>query len=88
LGDFIVKEQILGLIFLILGVGVLTWCARLDRQAFLKRRDPKEKWSYIDGEKEEEITKTKARGAILMVIGASMSIFGLISFLLNLKLPE
>ena len=88
MGDFIVKEQILGLVFLILGVGVLTWCARIDRKAFLKRRDPKEKWSYIDGEKEEEITKNKFRGVIMMLIGASMALFGLISFMLNLKLDQ
>ncbi len=88
MGEFIVEEQIMGIIFIFLGAGVLTWCARLDRSDFLKRRDPKEKWSYIDGEKEQEVTKQKVRGLILMVIGASMSLFGLVSFLMNMKLPE
>ncbi|MGV7220585.1 MAG: hypothetical protein ACQ9MH_03545 [Nitrospinales bacterium] len=88
MGDLIVKEQLLGLAFLIVGIGVLTWCASIDRKDFLKRRDPKEKWSYIDGEKEDELTKNKTRGIIMMLIGASMSLFGLISFLLNMKLGE
>jgi hypothetical protein len=88
LGDYIVGDQILGLVFLVIGVLILTWCARIDRKAFLKRRDPKEKWSYIDGEKEDEVSQNKFRGFIMMLIGASMSIFGLVSFLINMKLDK
>jgi hypothetical protein len=88
LGKYIVEDQILGLVFLVIGILILTWCARIDRKAFLKRRDPKEKWSYIDGEKEDVVTRNKSRGFIMMLIGASMSIFGLVSFLLNLKLDK
>ena len=71
----------MGLIFLILGVAILAWCARMDRGDFQKRRDPKEKWSYIDGEKDDEITKQKVRGTIMMLVGVGLSVFGLISFL-------
>ena len=86
MGDYIVKEQILGIVSLVIGIGVLTWCARMDRKDFLKRRDPKEKWSYIDGEKEGELTKNKIRGMIMMLIGAGLSLFGLIWFLWNMQI--
>lgn len=88
MGQYFVKEQILGLVFLVIGIGVLTWCSRMDRKDFLKRRDPKEKWSYIDGEKDGEITKNKARGMIMVLIGASMSLFGLVSLLWNMQIDK
>ncbi len=88
MGDFIVADQIMGLAFMILGVGILIWCSKMDRKDFLKRRDPKEKWSFIDGEKDEEVTKQKVRGYILMLVGVGLAMFGLISFLINIQLNK
>ena len=80
----------MGIIFLILGIGVLVWCARMDRSDFMKRRDPKNKWSYIDSDKEtdQDVLKQKARGMVLMVIGAGLSLFGLVSFLINIPINK
>ena len=78
----------MGLAFMILGVGILIWCSKMDRKDFLKRRDPKEKWSFIDGEKDSEVTKQKVRGYILMLVGAGLAMFGLISFLINIQLNK
>ena len=88
MGNFIVAEQIVGVVCMVLGVCVLIWCARMDRRDFAKRRDPKEKWSFIDGEKDEEVTKQKVRGFILMLVGAGLSMFGLAWFLWNIQINK
>ncbi len=90
MGGFIVEEQIIGIVCLVFGIGLLTWCARMDTSDFMKRRDPKNKWSYIDSDKEtdQDVLKQKARGMILMVIGAGLSMFGLVSFLINIPINK
>ena len=88
LSGFIVKEQILGIICLILGAGVLTFCARIERKDQKERRDPKNKWSYIDGEKEGEVAKQNIRGIFLTLVGVVMAVFGLVSFMLNINLDK
>ena len=88
MGDFINENQIIGLVCLIVGSGLLAWCTRMERADFKKRRDVKEKWSYIDGEKDEEISRQKARGFVLTLVGAALAIFGLISFLININFKQ
>ena len=86
--SFIVKEQILGIIFFIAGIIVLVWCSRIEEEDARSRRDPKEKWSFIDGEREGELAKRKYRGLVMVLIGASLAIFGFINFMLNINLTE
>jgi len=87
--DFvIVKEQILGIVCFISGIFLLVWCTRIEREEQIASRDPKEKWSFIDGEREEEVSKRKFRGLMMTLIGSGLAVFGFISFLLNIKVSE
>lgn len=87
--DFvIVKEQILGIILFVAGIILLTWCSRIERKDEISRRDPAEKWSFIDGERDAEVSKRNIRGLLMTLVGAGMAIFGFISFILNIKITE
>lgn len=87
--DFtIVKEQILGIIFFVVGLIVLSWCSSIEREDEKSRRDPKEKWSFIDGEREGEIAKRKYRGFIMSLIGGGMALFGFVWFLWHIQIIE
>ncbi|MCH8207968.1 MAG: hypothetical protein IIA62_02755 [Nitrospinae bacterium] len=87
--DFvIVKEQILGIILFVSGIILLTWCSRIEREDEKSRRDPAEKWSFIDGERDAEVAKRNIRGLLMTLVGAGMAIFGFISFILNIKITE
>ena len=90
MGGFIVEEQIIGIVCIVLGIVILTWCANMDRRDFMKRRDPKNKWSYIDSDKEtdRDVFKQKTRGMFLMLLGAGLSMFGLVSFLMNIPIDK
>lgn len=87
LGGFIVAEQIVGLICLFLGIGVLVVCARIEKKERAVRRDPKEKWAFIDGQKKEEVARQNIRGMILTVVGLALCVYGFVSFMMNLNLP-
>ncbi len=87
--DFvIVKEQILGIILFVSGIILLMWCSRIERADEQSRRDPAEKWSFIDGERDAEVSKRNIRGLLMTLVGAGMAIFGFISFILNIKITE
>ena len=88
MGGFIVAEQIVGLICLILGIGVLTYCAKIERKERAVRRDPKEKWAFIDGQKKEEVSRQNIRGMIMTVVGLGLCVYGFVSFMMNLNLPS
>lgn len=88
MGNLINENQIIGIVCLVVGTAVLAWCSRMERADSKKRRDIKEKWSYIDGERDDEISKQKARGFVLTLIGAALSFFGLISFMINISFNE
>lgn len=87
MGGFIVAEQIVGLICLFLGIGVLSFCAKIERKERAVRRDPKEKWAFIDGRKKEEVAHQNIRGMIFTVVGLVLCVYGFVSFMMNLNLP-
>ena len=80
----------MGIVCIVLGVVILTWCARMDQRDFMKRRDPKHKWSYIDSDKktDQDVFMQKTRGMFLMLLGAGLSMFGLVSFLMNIPIDK
>ncbi len=71
----------------IAGIGLLTWCAKVERVEKAKMRDPKLKWAYIDaeGKKRDEVRKMHRRSIIVNIVGGGMAVVGLLSFLANVK---
>jgi hypothetical protein len=91
LGEFFSKifneNQIFGAILFIVGVALLTWCAKVERKQMAKMRDPKLKWAYIDadGKLRDEVKKRNRRSIIATLLGGGMALYGFIDFLVNVK---
>jgi hypothetical protein len=87
LGDFFNEGQILGAVLFFGGLALLSWCAKVERVEKAKMRDPKLKWAYIDaeGKKRGEVKKMHRRSIIVNLVGGGMAVFGLLSFLMNVK---
>lgn len=87
MGEFFNEGQILGAVLFIVGIALLSWCARVERKQMAKMRDPKLKWAYIDadGMKRDEVRLRTRRSLIITVVGGGMALFGFIDFLLNVK---
>jgi len=75
--------QIIDAIIFFCGVGVLTWCAKVERKQMEKMRDPREKWAYIDGDKdkEKELKFRSLRSIALTVLGVALALYGFFDFL-------
>ncbi len=75
-----------GLIVFSIGVGLLTWCAKVERKELEKMRDPQAKWAFIDGDSQSmRILKVRAiRGIALTAVGLICSIYGFIKFISNI----
>ncbi len=87
MGEFFNEDQILGAVLFFAGMALLSWCAKVERVEKAKMRDPKLKWAYIDaeGKKRGEVRKMQRRSIIVNLVGGGMSVFGLLSFLANVK---
>ena len=87
MGDFFNENQILGALLFIVGIALLSWCARVERLQMAKMRDPKLKWAYIDadGKKRDEVRKRNRRSIIVTLVGGSMALYGFIDFLRNVN---
>ena len=87
MGEFFNQDQILGAVLFFGGLALLSWCAKVERVEKAKMRDPKLKWAYIDaeGKKRDEVRKMHRRSIIVNLIGGGMAVFGLLSFLANVK---
>lgn len=87
MGEYFNEGQILGAVLFIVGIALLSWCARVERKQMAKMRDPKLKWAYIDadGMKRGEVRLRTRRSLIITVVGGGMALFGFIDFLLNVK---
>ena len=87
MGEFFNQDQILGAVLFFGGLALLSWCAKVERVEKAKMRDPKLKWAYIDaeGKKRGEVRKMHRRSIIVNLIGGGMAVFGLLSFLTNVK---
>ena len=87
MGEFFNEDQILGAILFFGGIALLSWCAKVERVEKAKMRDPKLKWAYIDAEgtKRAEVRKMQRRSIIVNLVGGGMAVFGLLSFLTNVK---
>ncbi len=75
-----------GLVIFAIGIGLLTWCAKVERKELEKMRDPKAKWAFIDGDSESmRILKIRAiRGLTLTVVGIICSLYGFVKFISNI----
>ncbi|MDH5763847.1 MAG: hypothetical protein OEZ51_12760 [Nitrospinota bacterium] len=87
MGDFFNEDQILGAVLFVVGMFLLSWLAKTEREQQAKMRDPRLKWSYIDaeGKKREEVKKRTSRSIIVTIIGGGMALYGFLSFLANVK---
>ncbi len=87
MGDFFNESQITGAVLFILGIALLSWCARVERAELAKMRDPKLKWAYIDadGKKRDEVKKRNRRSIIVTLVGGGMALYGFIDFLRNVQ---
>ena len=87
MGEFFNESQVFGAVLFILGIGMLSWCARVERAELAKMRDPKLKWAYIDadGKKRDEVRKRNRRSIIVTLVGGGMALYGFIDFLRNVQ---
>lgn len=87
MGEFFNEDQILGAVLFFAGMALLSWCAKVERVEKAKMRDPKLKWAYIDAEgtKRGEVRKMQRRSIIVNLVGGGMAVYGLLSFLANVK---
>lgn len=87
MGEFFNENQVLGAVLFVVGIALLSWCARVERAELAKMRDPKLKWAYIDadGKKRDEVKKRNRRSIIVTLVGGSMALYGFIDFLRNVQ---
>ena len=87
MGELFNDDQLLGAILFFGGIALLSWCAKVERVEKAKMRDPKLKWAYLDadGKLSGEVRKMQRRSIIVNIVGIGMAIFGLLSFLGNVK---
>jgi hypothetical protein len=87
MGEYFNEDQILGAVLFIVGIAMLSWCARVERKQMHKMRDPKLKWAYIDAEgtKRNEVRLRTRRSIIVTIVGGGMALYGFIDFLGNVK---
>ena len=87
MGDFFNEKQIIGMVLFFAGIGLLTWCSKVEREQLAKMRDPRVKWSYIDaeGKKRDEVKKRNLRSTLVTLIGGGMALYGFLSFLANVE---
>ena len=83
LQQFTTPIQLMNIALFFAGIFILTWCAKVERKEDSARHDRAEKWAFIDGRKDEDQKKKSIRGFILTLVGASMALYGLFSFLAN-----
>ena len=87
MGEFFNENQVFGAVLFVVGIALLSWCARVERAELAKMRDPKLKWAYIDadGKKRDEVKKRNRRSIIVTLVGGSMALYGFIDFLRNVQ---
>ena len=87
LGEFFNVDQIVGAVLFFIGIGILSWLAKVEKKQFAKMRDPKMKWAYLDaeGKKRDEVKKRNTRSIILTLLGGGLALYGFMDFLGNVK---
>ncbi len=87
LGEMFNEDQIVGAVLFFLGIGILSWCTKVEKKQFAKMRDPKMKWAYIDaeGKKRGEVKKRNTRSIVLTLLGGGLALYGFLDFLGNVK---
>ena len=87
LGEFFNQDQIMGAVLFFLGIGILSWCTKVEKKQFAKMRDPKMKWAYLDaeGKKRDEVKKRNVRSIVFTVLGGGLALYGFMDFLGNVK---
>ena len=81
--DLINQNQIFGAVLFFAGVILLTFCNKYERHMDEKLRDPKLRWSVIDGNKNILLKQKSFRGALMTVIGFGSAASGFILFMMN-----
>jgi len=79
----ITENLIMGVVLLVVGLGLLSWCERLERRDFKIRNDPREKWAYIDGAKAGLQKKRSIRGTLMALVGAGLSLWGFVVIVIH-----
>lgn len=81
--DLFNKNQIFGAVLFFAGVMILTFCNKYERSVDEKLRDPKLRWSVIDGNKNAMLKEKSFRGTVMTVIGLGSAVYGFVLFLMN-----
>ncbi|CAI2717474.1 hypothetical protein [Nitrospina watsonii] len=79
----ITEQSIMGAVILLVGIGLLNWCSRLEYKEYMVRTNPREKWGYLDGTKKDEVKKRSLRGTVMALIGAGCSLWGFIILVIH-----
>ncbi len=81
------EDQIVGAVLFFLGIGILSWCTKVEKKQYVQMRDPKMKWAYIDaeGKKRGEVKKRNTRSIVLTLLGGGLALYGFLDFLGNVK---
>lgn len=85
--DFFNEAQIRGLVVFLVGMGILGWCARMERREYKEiRDDPKAKWEVIDGveARVRQAKRRSARGFFMTLVGLGAALYGIVVFFMNI----
>lgn len=75
------ETEIIAIVEFVAGAALLSWCSTKEKRELAAMRDPKVKWSYIDGDRSDDRKRRSLRGTILTVIGGGVALHGLFTFL-------
>jgi len=82
------QQSIMGAAIMLVGVVLLNWCHRIERQEYLDRTNPREKWAYLDGNKGDEMKKRSIRGTLMALAGAGLSLWGFVILVIYFSKTE
>ncbi|CCQ89185.1 hypothetical protein NITGR_10042 [Nitrospina gracilis 3/211] len=87
--DGIITEQsIMGAVIMLLGIGLLNLCNRIEHKEYMARTDPREKWGFLDGQKKDEMKKRSIRGTLMALAGAGFSLWGFVILVIHFSSLE
>lgn len=79
----ITENLIIGVVLMLVGMGLLSWCQKMERKDFKIRNDPREKWAYIDGAKADVERKSSIRGTLMALVGGGLALWGFVMLVIH-----
>ncbi len=83
--NFLSQEQIIAVVIFFVGILIMTLCAKYERKVDERLRDPKLKYTLLDGGNEDVVKQKNLVGNILSILGGAIALYGFVTFFLNIK---